>query len=346
MDTEPPIGTLSINSGALATTSRDVDLALQASDRPSSVVGMRFSPDGITWGNWLSYTSQARYILDMGDGHKTVHVHYQDAAGNLSGAISATIRLDEAVGTDRVVSINSGTLWTNDSAVTLTVGAPANTTHMQISNDGGFAGATWQPFDTRPSSDITPYGSYTIPRTVYVRVRGADGVASDPYADDIIYDPIAPIGSISIESITPADVTVRLSAADPDNLSGVASMRVGLAEDFSSVGWEPFAISKTIPIVSPPLAHVGVLAQFRDGAGNVGVVARADVTILTHTPTDTSTATPTATPTYTSTATSTPTPSDTPTPTGTVTATPTYTATPTPTETPRVLRVYLPLIVR
>ncbi len=275
VDTESPVGTLSINSAALATTTRDVVLSLAGSDQLSQVVAMRLRSGDNSWADWTQYVPNVSYTVGPGDGEKVVYGQYRDEAGNISTVVADTIRLDENASTDRLVSINRGALWVNNTVVTLIIGAPAGTTEMQVSNDGGFSDALWQPFDTRPSWTISGYGSYAIPRMVYVRTRGTDGIASAPYSDDIIYDPVPPLGSVSIESVGLGAVKVRLTATDPDHLSGVEAMRVGLADSFGQTSWEPFAPSKAIQLVSIPAGGVIVLAQFRDGAGNLSELARA-----------------------------------------------------------------------
>jgi hypothetical protein len=59
---------------------------------------------------------------------------------------------------------------------------------MQLSNDGGFGGAVWQPFDTRPQWHITASDGDV---SVYVRTRDAAGNISVSYSDNIRYEPQA-----------------------------------------------------------------------------------------------------------------------------------------------------------
>ena len=69
---------------------------------------------------------------------------------------------------------------------------------------------------------------------------------------------------------------VLISAWDPDDLSGVAAMRVGLVGTFGESAWEPYATVKVVLLNGASPANVQVLAQFRDGAGNLSLVARAE----------------------------------------------------------------------
>jgi hypothetical protein len=146
---------------------------------------------------------------------------------------------------------------------------------MRLSNDGGFANASWQLFESRPDWVLTPYNNDADPLTVWVRVRNIDGTESDSYIDTIKYDPGPPTGTLSIQSVTSSSVNVNLSARDPDNLSGVAAMRVGLTSNLSQVAWQPYASSRTLPRNGTAPENVRAYAQFRDGAGNVSTVVCA-----------------------------------------------------------------------
>ncbi len=269
MDTEGPVGSVNINDGALASTTRQVSLHVPASDALSPVRHVRARNENEAWGSWVTYGPGIPHTLSAGDGDKTVYVQFRDLHGNISVEASDTIRLDEAAGTDPdLFTMNEGALWTSSTTVTLKISAAARVTGMQISNDRGFAGAVWQPFDTRPTWELLPYQNYVIQRTVYVRVRS--GLTIGPIrSDDIIYDPVPPTGNATIQSVDGSQLQVSLAATDSDNGSGVAAMRVALAGDFAQAEWEPFAESKRIVLGDLSPNDVQLVVQFRDGAGNV-----------------------------------------------------------------------------
>ena len=54
----------------------------------------RFSNDGATWSDWLTYATDMSWNLTIGDGTKTVYAQLRDAAGNLSTTIIAHTILD------------------------------------------------------------------------------------------------------------------------------------------------------------------------------------------------------------------------------------------------------------
>jgi hypothetical protein len=200
LDQSPPTGSVAINGGALNTTGTNVTLVVSASAAtPASQVSeMIFSNDGANWSAWQSYSAAASWMLSTGDGLKTVYAKFRDAAGNVSSAVSDTITLDTTVGTDYGFTINDGALFTNRVTVTLSIGAKSFTSEMMVSNDGGFGGAAWEPYTSRRIWQITQYGIYVLPRTVYMKFKDAAGNSSIPFQDDIILDVTAPTGSVQI----------------------------------------------------------------------------------------------------------------------------------------------------
>ena len=95
------------------------------------------------------------------------------------------------------ISINNAALFTNDVHVTLSICAP-RAVEMMLSNDGGFPGATWEPYAETKAWTITTYGQYVLPRFVYAAFKDRDGTVHGVYFDDIIYDPNPPSGSIAV----------------------------------------------------------------------------------------------------------------------------------------------------
>jgi hypothetical protein len=266
----PTVDSFKINGGATSTTSRSVTLGLSASDLTDSAADLsaRFSNDGATWTSWQAYATSASWELSTGDGLKRVYVVVRDAALNESTATSAVIDLDSSSGTDPGVSINNGALFTSQTAVTLGIRAAPGTTYMQVSNDGGFAGAAWEPFSSAKAWEVTSYGNYVIARVVYVRFKGLDGGISSTHQDDIILDPVAPTGSVAIagsSGVQSMSATTRLRLSATDGESGVKSMRLSNDTDFLGSLWQPYATEAAWDLNGGRTVY----AQFRDHAGNV-----------------------------------------------------------------------------
>jgi len=165
---------------------------MPASGGGSGVLGMSLSNDGVTWSDWRTYTNPVSWTLTDGDAPKTVYGRLRNGAGMISSVVSDTIELDTTVPPDYGLTISEGALYTNQTTVTLKVGAKPGTAQMQVSNDGGFAGTLWESFSSRRMWQITQYGTFVIPRVVYVRYKDVGGNTSATFQDDIILDVSAP----------------------------------------------------------------------------------------------------------------------------------------------------------
>lgn len=98
----PQSVTLSINSGAVKTSTELVDLAISTSDSPTTGYQMKLWGD-ITDGateeavSWQTFSAAPQVTLTTGDGSKTVYVRLRDDVYNESSQISSSITLDSAV---------------------------------------------------------------------------------------------------------------------------------------------------------------------------------------------------------------------------------------------------------
>jgi N-acetylneuraminic acid mutarotase len=284
VDLTPPVAaSLILNGGALTSTDLNLSVALSASDQTSGVAKMSFSNDGVTWGDWQNYATITNWLLQSGDGTKIVYLRVQDAAGNISLPIHSTIEVDTTVDSDYTLSINHGVLFTNQIAVTLDLGARSQTAQMMLSNDGGFAGAHWEPYGSHKAWTITQYGSYVIPRLVYVRYKDVFGSISATFQDDIILDVNPPTGSISVvsssldgsspRSQTSTSITLQLSATD--DVSGVGFMRLAEDQTFIGAQWQAYTTTYSWLLGAKPTIYV----QFRDNAGNESSIYSAPLPI-------------------------------------------------------------------
>ena len=102
LDTLAPSGvSLSINSGAEYTTSRNVTLAIGTSDSDTTGYPMKiWGIDGIgaeSDASWETFATSKSVTLPSGDGLKTVYVKIRDDVYNESSAVSASITLNTSV---------------------------------------------------------------------------------------------------------------------------------------------------------------------------------------------------------------------------------------------------------
>jgi hypothetical protein len=209
------------------------------------------------------------------------------------------------------MTINDGALFTNQVSVTLTIAAPPVIAAMQVSNDGGFANAQWEPCTRTRAWTITSLGTQILPRTVYVRFKDEFNVVSSVYTDDIILDLNPPSGTATLKAGTalaaPAPVSPLPAAAlyspavdtnaqiflplvmhnicplalasnatvhlsASDDNSGLGSVRLGNTSDLACGVWQTYAAA--LPWYLPPGLDT-VYVQFRDNAGNVSETVTA-----------------------------------------------------------------------
>jgi hypothetical protein len=222
LDTTPPTGSITINSGATYTTSRTVTLTLSASDATSGVAKMRFSENMGSWGSWYTYATTFSYTLtSSGDGYKSIDVQYQDNAGNPTTAwtIWDSIYLDTTPPTGSIIINNGNPTYTNTLSVTLYLTYSDTTSGVSKVRYGnwGLAWTAWEdPAATRAwTLDSTGGDGY---KRVYYQIIDKAGLYSNQFYDDIYLDTTPPITTISH---SPGNSSVSLSATDAT--SGVSA---------------------------------------------------------------------------------------------------------------------------
>jgi len=194
-DTTDPIGTISINAGAAATTSTAVSVAVPATDTGGSGVSLvRLANSGGTSGGVLNgagatsfvHTTPLDWTLTAGDGTKTVYAQWRDSTGNWSLPVSDTIAFDTTAPTGSI-TINGGAATTTTASVTLGLttddGGGSGTTSVLISNTSDFTGVSPTAYAASIPWALTPGNEM---KTVYVKFRDAAGnTSAAPATDDI-----------------------------------------------------------------------------------------------------------------------------------------------------------------
>lgn len=152
------------------------------------------------------------------------------------------------------VSINAGAMFTNDPNVRLKVLAPAGTTSLEVSNDGGFASpSAFTTLDAVPWR-LTGSGAERLPRTVYVRFLPS----GQTLKDDIILDQTDPALTRASATRTGKRYTLRIKAKDAT--SGLSALQL-----VTKRGRESRAFAATTRVALPK-GKVSVRVQ--DHAGN------------------------------------------------------------------------------
>jgi hypothetical protein len=273
LDTVAPAGALAIDAGAAYTTASAVTLTATCADAPSGCVLMQFSNDGVAWTALEPVRATRSWTLALGSGTRTVHVRYQDGAGNLSAAKSDQIVVD-AVAPAGTVAINSGDAGTRTRSVTLTftcadTGGSGCAT-VQLSNDG----TTWgvpQPYASSAAWDLSAADGT---KTVSARFVDGAGNVSPLATAEIALDTSAPAGTVAInggEAATSARA-VTLTLACTDTGSGCAQMQFSATD---ARGWskpQPFSTSAPFTL-SSGTGTMSVYVRFIDAVGNAVIVS-------------------------------------------------------------------------
>src|SRR5947209_19896804 len=71
---------------------------------------------------------------------------------------------------------------------------------MMLSNDGGFQGAVWEPFNTHKAWTLNSFDGHAVTMNVQVRFGDANGneLSNSRSFDDIVLDITPPTGSVAV----------------------------------------------------------------------------------------------------------------------------------------------------
>lgn len=128
---------------------------------------------------------------------------------------------------DPTVSINGGAPYTNNPIVSLTFGVPADTTAIELSNDGGFGDSLTLPIVGRNDWTLLTSGFERDAKVVYARYRQPDG-RSVVATDDIVLDQTAPALSKTVATRTrdKKKPACQVTAYAKDGTSGIGAVQV------------------------------------------------------------------------------------------------------------------------
>jgi len=278
-----PEGTISINGGALATTSSTVTLSLAWTATGASVASVRVRNAGESFGSWISLASSMSWTLTSGEGSRTVEVQYLDADGLTSRIESDSIVVDQTSPTG-TFALEGGAAWTCRTTVDVTLefeDGGAGVAEARFRNKGG-AWGEWQDAAGPITWALT---SGAGAKTVEGECRDFAGNTSDLASDTISVDLNVPTGAVIINGgakyLLAPSATVAISASDLGG-SGLAGMRYRTSDVAGYSGWVPCA-SAYVLVFGAVEGEKRVDFQFRDGAGNVSATA-SDTAIFDCTP--------------------------------------------------------------
>ena len=215
LDTTPPNGTLTINSGAAATNSTTVTLSVYCTDATSTCNRVGLSNDNVTFSEYAGNEFPRPWTLPSGDGTKTIYSKFRDSVGNWSASSGKTILLETAPPTTTASPV--GGAYSSAQSVTLTC------------SDGAGSGCSKIYYTTNGSTPTTSSPVYSsslnITTTTTLKYFAKDVAGNSEAVKTQTYtmDTTAPTGSISINSgaawTNTVDVTLALTCSDSNGCS-------------------------------------------------------------------------------------------------------------------------------
>jgi hypothetical protein len=274
-ETNPPTGSLSLNSDADWTNARSVTVTLSATD-DTSVTEACLS-NTATCTTWFAMTTSKTWSLASGTGLKTVFAWFKDANGNISAAVSDSISVDTARPTGGSLAVTGA-----DSELTLTWSGFSDTTSGVASYKVMQATSSTAPSNCTTGTPVyegtaltTTLTGLTNGTTYAFRVCAVDnagnistGVTASAFPAPE-YTP--PSGTISLNAAatwsTTTAVTATLTATDADSDVTHAC----LSNTATCGAWFAMTGSKTWTLTTASGTKT-VNAWFKDTYGNVSTV--------------------------------------------------------------------------
>jgi hypothetical protein len=172
----PLVTSFKISAGVATTANGSVTLNNVATNSPTHYMASEASD--FAGASWQTYSTAPKFTLSAGTGTKMVYFKAQNIFGE-SPVRSDTIWAPAPVVTS--FKINAGAATTTNGSVTLNNVATNKPTYYMASEDPDFAGASWLPYSTAPSFDLSD-GPGT--KEVYFKVKN-DFVESKVVNDTI-----------------------------------------------------------------------------------------------------------------------------------------------------------------
>jgi hypothetical protein len=188
LDTQGPLRSkVTINLGEEFTTDKNSKVKLKIFSVGATHMMISNKKD-LSDANWIPYKDNMEWILEPGDGERSVYAKFKDNANNISDVVSDDIVVDATPPQKCVLLINDGAEITRhpDGFVELSLTAE-EADMVLISNDKTFRGARWIPFEA-PNMVITdwklPEGNGE--KTVYVKFKDTAGNETEVITDNIV----------------------------------------------------------------------------------------------------------------------------------------------------------------
>jgi len=281
IDTTPPTASIVLEDDDEFTTDLDV-LARVDWDDMTPVRLMRFSQDGISWGEWINTTHTWEVRLDPLDGERTVHFQVMDMAGLVSGGnVSDSIILDTTPPSGTIAARTSDGYSNVLGVIVDITGEDANgVVSMRLSDDGMVWGA-WKGFVTSTRWTVAEGDG---PKEVHLQLMDAAGLVSvAPINTTFLLDTKAPTVGMTINGggvyTTDPTLTLDVQVADEGPIDWIRHAITG--GDWTA--WTPFNATFVVSL-SGEDGMWQVRVEVRDRAANTCTEPASASIILDTTP--------------------------------------------------------------
>jgi hypothetical protein len=269
-----PSGTITIDSGAVATNSTSVTLAIAWEESNPDVEEMRLRNAGDSWGNWIPLAATKSWTLSPGEGTKTVDAQFRDESQWVLETASDDIILDQTPPTG-TIEIQSGAPVTTTPFVWVALehtDLQTRVTEVRLRNLGG-AWSGWMVAEPHVSWQLT---SGKGMKTVEAEFKDAAANVSDLALDTIELKPdvtppsvdsILISGSDRLYVLPEEEFVIEVVARDNQTGSGVDAFKVSFDGGADWSDWYP-------AIGQGGFLYAEVARPEKEGLLTVTVVAR------------------------------------------------------------------------
>lgn len=272
---------ITINGGDKYTNNSHVELVIKAEDAVEMNVSNTPSlPDN----KWVKFDPKMpSWILDYGDGEKTVYAKIRFKDGSESEVITDDIILDTTPPQNPSIKIDLPTDFTNDKRLEVGILISAeDAKYVMISNHENFYGQHWRGFTEDYYDWQLEKGDDGL-RFVYVKFRDIAGNETQAVHDVITYDTTAPYAAkVEIDGGKKYTIMQNRTVSLSIDGRGADSMMVAHDNAFTDAKWMPYSDAMEW-VLTEDDGKKTVFVKFKDLATNESAVIKDDI-ILDTTP--------------------------------------------------------------